>query len=154
MKKLFIGLLSVMLVFSLSGCGTKNENVEGTLDEIMDKVYDGISQENLPMMLGRIEVSADNAMWYLGTDSIEYEEGLASESGVGSIAHSVVLLRMKDASAATKAVETLKETVDPRKWICVEADESVVESKGDLVIVILDGNGNTETFKNNFLNLK
>lgn len=154
MKKLFIGLLSVMLVFSLSGCGTKNENVEGTLDEIMDKVYDGISQENLPMMLGRIEVSADNAMWYLGTDSIEYEEGLASESGVGSIAHSVVLLRMKDASAATKAVETLKETVDPRKWICVEADELVVESKGDLVIVILDGNGNTETLKNNFLNLK
>ena len=34
---------------------------------------------------------------------IEYEEALASESGVGSIAHSVVLVRVKDASKVDRS---------------------------------------------------
>ena len=44
------------------------------------------------------EVTEENIEYYLGTKDIEYKEALASESGVGSIAHSVVLVRMKDGS--------------------------------------------------------
>ena len=31
----------------------------------------------------------------------------------------------------------IKESVDPRKWICVEASNVIVKSKGDLVILIM-----------------
>ena len=51
--------------------------------------------------------------------------------------HSVVLVRLNDAKDAADAVAQIKEKVNPRKWICVEASNVVVKSKGDLVILIM-----------------
>jgi len=48
------------------------------------------------MMLMNTEVNEENVEYFLGTKDIEYEEALASEPGIGSIAHSVVLVRVKD----------------------------------------------------------
>ena len=115
----------------------REKNIEGTLEEIMEKVYGGIPEENLPMMLMNMEVTAETAEYYLGTADIEFKEALVSESGVGSIAHSVVLVRLNDASKAEETVTKIKENANPRKWICVEASNVIVKSKGDLVILIM-----------------
>ena len=137
MKKIFLMLLMVGFVLTLTGCGSKN--VEGTLEEIMTSVYEDISEENRPMMLTNIEVNEENIEYYLGTSDIEYEEALASESGVGSIAHSVVLVRVKDNADIEEVKTKIKENVDPRKWICVgvEKDDVIVKNKGNLVILIM-----------------
>ena len=71
----------------------------------------------------------------------------------GSIAHSVVLIRLEDAKDATKAVEDIKKNADPRKWICVEAENVYVLSKGDLVVLIMS-NELAPKIKENFENLK
>ena len=113
------------------------KNVEGTLEEIMTKLYAGIPAENLPMMLGNVELNSENVAYYLGTSEVEYKEALASESMVGAIAHSVSLVRVENAREAKKVVAKIKENADPRKWICVEASNVVVKSKGDLVILIM-----------------
>lgn len=113
------------------------KNVEGTLEEIMTKVYAGIPEDNLPMMLTNMEVTSETVEYYLGTADVDFKEALVSESGVGSIAHSVVLVRLNDASKADATVTKIKENADPRKWICVEASNVVVKSKGDLVILIM-----------------
>ena len=70
-------------------------------------------------------------------ESTEYTEGLASEAMIGSIAHSVVLLRAEDEAAAETLKEDVKANVDPRKWICVEAEEVITDNIGDLVILIM-----------------
>ena len=57
--------------------------------------------------------------WYLGTDDIKFEAGVASESMITSQAHSIVVLRFADEKQAADAAAKLKTTVDPRKWICV-----------------------------------
>ena len=135
MKKLLLGFVAVLLVFGLTGCGEKN--VKGTLEEIMNKVYASVPEDERPMMLMNTEITEENVEMYLGTSDIEYEEALASESGVGSIAHSVVLIRVKKGANVEAIKEKLENSVNPRKWICVEAEEVEIESKGDLIIVIM-----------------
>ena len=111
-------------------------NVEGTLEEIMAKLYEGISPENLPM-LGQMPVDSESVEYYLGTTEVSFKEALVSEPMIGSIPHSVVLVRLNDAKDADAAVAKIKESANPRKWICVQASNVVVESKGDLVVLIL-----------------
>lgn len=150
MKKL---LICLMLCLSLVACSSTSSNIEGTLTEIMARIYEGIAEDEKPSMMMETEVTVENEQWYLGTDALDYKEALASESAIGSIPHSVVLIRMNEGANVEEAKALLKESVNPNKWICVGADEVIVESKGDLIIVILDGLGHAETLQNNFLNL-
>ena len=133
--------------------GTSEGNVEGTLEEIMTKVYAGIPEENLPMALSNMEVNAENVEGFLGTANVEYAEALANESMVGSIAHSVVLVRLNDAKDAATVVQTIKENVNPRKWICIEASNVVIKSKGNLVILIMSNEDLAPKLEANFDNL-
>ena len=131
----------------------KVANVEGTLEDIMAKVYAGISEENLPMMLGNIPLDSESIGNFIGTSEVSFKEAIASESMVGSIAHSVVLVRLNDAKDADAAVEKIKASVNPRKWICVEASNVIVKSKGDLVILIMSNETLAPTLEANFDNL-
>ncbi len=157
MKKI-VSILSVFTIALLfiTGCGQKIVHVEGTLEDLMTKVYEGISEDQLPMMLQNIELTEENIESYIGTKDIKWKEALASESGVGSIAHSVVLIRMTE-DATEKEIEEaktkIKENANPRKWICVEAENVFVESKGDLIILIMSDD-KAETIKTNFEKLK
>lgn len=152
LKKVSLALIMTFMVLTMSGCGSKN--VEGTLEEIMTKVYQDIPEEERPMMLSNIEVTDENVEYYLGTSDIEYEEALASESMVGSIAHSVVLVRVKDNANVEDIKTKIKENVNPRKWICVgvEEDEVVVKSKGNLIILIMSAS-NREKLEKGFNSL-
>ena len=141
MKKIVLSLLIFMAVILLTGCSSKN--VEGSLEDIMTKVYENVPEDERPMMLSNIEITDENIESYLGT-KIEYKEAIASESMTGSIAHSVVLVRVKDNANVDKIMKEIKENVDPRKWICVEAENVIVKNKGDLIILIM---ANESAFK-------
>lgn len=139
-KKICLLFTLVLVLVSISGCGKKVEsNIEGKLEEIMEKLYADIPDENKPMMLGNIEVNDENIESFIGTNDVEYKEALASESMIGSIAHSVVLVRTKEGADVEKIKSEIKEKIDPRKWICVgiERDEVVVTSRGDLILVVV-----------------
>jgi len=137
LKKLLLLLVMIPVCLTLTACGEKN--VKGTLEELMTKVYADIPEDERPMMLMNTEVNEENVEYYLGTSDIEYKSALASESGVGSIAHSVVLVRTKE-NADIESIKTkIEENIDPRKWICVgvEEDDVIVKNKGDLIILIM-----------------
>ena len=112
------------------------ENVEGTLEEIMTKVYAGIPEENLPALMD-MPVDSENVESFLGTTEVSFKEAAAREPMMSSVPHSVVLVRLNDAESAPAAVEKIKASVNPRKWVCVEASNVIVKSKGDLVILIM-----------------
>ena len=136
-KKLKTLIIALILVLTITGCGAKN--IEGNLEDIMTKVYQDIKEDERPMGLSNTEVTSENVEYYLGTSDIEYESALASESMIGSIAHSTVLIRTKE-NADIEAIKTkIKENVDPRKWICggVEKEDVIIKNKGDLIIVII-----------------
>ena len=141
MKKFCLFILAGFTLLGLTGCGSETKNVEGTLEDIMTSLYAEIPEDERPM-LGNIDVlndMSDNIAYYTGTTEIEYEEVLASEPLMGSIAHSVVLIRMKDGADIEDAKTKIKEGIDPRKWICVEVPEEdvIVKNKGNLIVLIM-----------------
>lgn len=151
MKKVISLVSLLMLSLVLAGCGTTKEeskNIEGSLTDIMAKLYDGIGEDEMPMMLDNVTLNQEIFEYYAFAD-IKYKEAIASESMTGSIPHSVVLIRLEDANDADAAVKDIKEKADPRKWICVEAENVEVLSKGDLVVLIMS-NELASTIKANF----
>ncbi len=135
-KKFGLGLLIIGVLF-LTGCSAKEENIEGSLEEIMDKLYEGISEDELPMGLSNIEIISENVEGYLGTSDIEFESALASESMVGSIAHSIILVRAKENQDIEALKKQIEDSINPNKWVCVTAENVVVKNKGDLILVIM-----------------
>ena len=152
MKKILLVTFTFIISLTLMGCGAKN--VEGTLEEIMSKVYSTLGEDETPMMLTNTEITKENIEMYLGTSDIEFEEALASESATGSIAHSVVLLRVKDNADVEAIKEKIEDNVNPRKWICVEAEEVEVESKGNLILLVMSNETATDKIVDQFNNLK
>ncbi|MEA3424024.1 MAG: hypothetical protein U9Q80_09565 [Bacillota bacterium] len=163
MKKILLLLLVGLLAVGAIGCSNTQEtgndvvevekepSVEGTLEEIMEKLYGGVEIE-LPETMHTV-IEGDNIAYFLGTDEITFTEGLASEPMISSAAHSVALLRVEEDADIDELMNAIKTNVDPRKWICVgvEEDEVVVDHIGDLVVLIMDQE--SEAFHESFLNL-
>ena len=151
-KLLVVSLCVLSMLIGVTGCG-KDSNVKGSLEDIMEKVYVDIPEDERPMMLTNIEINEENVEYYLGTSDIKYEEALASESGVGSIAHSVVLVRVSDDSDVEKVKSDIEKNVNPAKWICVQAETVKVENKGNLIILIMSSEKNAKKIQNSFKGL-
>jgi hypothetical protein len=145
MKKLnkLLILLLVVATFTLTACSSSN--VEGPLTEIMDKIYSDIKEDERPMLetvniLEQETESLDDLIIYtIGTKDIEYKEIYESRPMIGSIAYSVVLVRMEEGADIEAAKTAIKDNVDPRKWFCVwvEPEDVIIKSKGDLIILIM-----------------
>lgn len=129
-------------VFLITACGEKN--VEGSLEDLMTKMYAEFKEDELPMGLENMEVNDENIESFLGA-KVEYESVLARESMIGSIAHSVVLVRTKDNANIEEIKSTIKEKVNPRKWVCVgvEKEDVIVENRGNLIVLIMVQDENT-----------
>ena len=152
---LVIVILIAVVVIGINLIGKKGveENVEGSLETIMTKLYEGIPDDQKPYLANTV-VTADNTEYYLGTTDIEFKEPLASEPLMSSIAHSVVLVRLNSQEDANSVKEKIETNINPAKWICVEVDRQNVKvaSKGDLVVLIMD-NELADKILENFNNL-
>lgn len=164
-KKTLWTIIAVVAVLAVVVCvvvfsSSKETGIEGSLEDIMGKIYSGIPSDNLPA-LETMQLDAENIKQFVGTDEISFKEALVSEPMISSIPHSVVLLRLNDSKDAASTVAKIKESANPRKWVCVEASNVIVKSKGDLVILIMcdseiDVEENTEIapkLESNFNNL-
>ena len=149
MKKFFAMLLALSLMLSLAACGGTAAqpttapteavvSVEGTMEELLNKV---VEIQPVEFMGGTMPIDLTDL------DGLLYNTGLSTADGIteaamfgpmmGSIAYSMVMVRVAaDADVATVA-ETMKSGIDTRKWICVEADDLQVVSYGDVVMLIM-----------------
>jgi hypothetical protein len=163
MKKILLLLLVGLLAVGAIGCSNSQEtgndgvevekepSVEGTLEEIMERLYSGVEIQ-LPKTMHTV-IEGDNIAYFLGSDEIIFTEGLASEPMISSAAHSIALLRVDEDADIDVLMNTIKTNVDPRKWICVgvEEDEVIVDHIGNLIILVMDQEA--EAFHESFLNL-
>ena len=68
------------------------KNVDGKTQQYHSDRHEG----NIMLFVCDKNLNKENVENYLGTKDIEFKEALASESGVGSFAYSVVLVRAKE----------------------------------------------------------
>lgn len=163
MKKFSLFLALVMGLSLLAGCAGKPASSgsassssssagapagpEGTLEEIMDKLFEGIPEDEMPMLMPAainggskyMELTADNSEYNVGVPRDAYKEGIAAEAAISAIAHSVCLLRAESAEAAQTLAQEVEGNADPRKWVCVEAEKKIVRQAGDVVLLIMTG---------------
>ena len=103
-------------------------------------VYPQCPADSLPMMLMSMPLSLEDM------EGVTHHTGLAdvtgitdiilSESGVGSIAYSLVYLRT-DGSATADIQQTLGESINPRKWVCAGAEYiASVTLDNDVVLIM------------------
>ena len=112
----------------------------------LDAVYAKVPAENLPMMLMHtpLDLSDMDAVTYnTGLTSVEGIDGIVvSESGVGSIAYSLVYIMTADGADADAIQAELLEKINPAKWICVSADQVISVRLGSDVLLVM---GSPET---------
>jgi hypothetical protein len=80
-------------------------------------------------------------------EGLEYNTGLKTADSIteaamfgpmmGSIAYSMVMVRTAEGADVKAVAEEMKSNIDPRKWVCVEADDLQVVSYGDVVMLIM-----------------
>ena len=154
MKKMIAMLLAVTMMCSFAACGGKTAEpttapteatvkVEGTMEELLNKV---VEIKPVEFMGGTMPIdltdTSEDGLW-----NIKYNTGLDSAEGLtdaavfgpmmGSIAFSMVMVRTAEGTDVKAVAEGMKNGIDPRKWICVEADDVQVVSFGDVVMLIM-----------------
>ncbi len=172
MKKLLTFTLALALIFTVTACSsagaggdpagsgnTDNENLEGSLDEILEKIYETAELDDdfrtyTVERLMKTEITAENCEDYFGA-SIELESGLASESTMQPNAYLLNLIRVKEGADIEKVKADIEENADPIRWICVGVDPSnvYVENVGDVVMLVMSDNAG-EALSKAFLALK
>ena len=154
MKKIVAMLLAVVMMFGLVACGGKTTapttapteaaaTVEGTMEELLNKV---VEINPVEFMGGTMPIdltdTSEDGLW-----NIKYNTGLDNADNItdaavfgpmmGSMAFSMVMVRTAEGADVKAVAEGMKTGIDPRKWICVEADDLQVVSYGDVVMLIM-----------------
>ena len=160
MKKMISMLLALILVLGLTACGGNNTpateapteapteavvKVEGTMEELLNKI---VEKQPVEFMGGTMPIdltdTSEDGLWmiknYTGLDNADSIcEAAFFEPMMGSMAYSMVMVRTAEGADVKTVAEGMKNGIDPRKWICVEADDLQVVSYGDVVMLIMVG---------------
>lgn len=152
---LFLGILTICC----TACGENKASSaapEGSLQDIMTALYanadlDADFREGLDYF-EMLELTDDLESYILGTDEITYTEGVVSMPAMSSVAYQCVLLRVDEADVET-VKETLKNSADPDKWVCVSAETVLIESRGDVIFFIMSGKDEAYAMNSAFQNL-
>ena len=160
MKKFLSLILCAMMVLTLVACGSKDAgnaggNKEGdTMDltAMVDKLYEGINADNMPMVMTQ-EVPADAFEGVFFIPAVEGATGVMSEPMMSSIAHSVCLMRVAEGTDVEATRAAIEANMNPRKWLCVEAEKSGVIANGNTILLVMCAEANYQTIIDNFNNL-
>lgn len=111
---------------------------KGTPAEIIDKIYE---KKSVDLSLGTMDVDLSNSDMVKAVTGLSSADKIKSaaysESLMGSQAYSLVVVRVKDSKDAESVASSMLEGIDPRKWICVEADDVRVAAKDDVVVLFM-----------------
>ena len=115
------------------------QSAEDAVRFISNNLY-SLCSEVLPMAVETRALDLTDA------DTVQYNTGLSatdgitdivlSESAVGSFAYSLVYVRT-DGSNTDAIHQSLKDSIDPRKWVCVEAEAmNTIRLDNDICVVM------------------
>lgn len=150
-KKLSVFLAAAVVLSLLSGCaGSAPEEttapavkVEGTVEELLDKV---VAEQPVEFAAGTMTIdltdTSEEGLWVIknntGLDSASVlTEAAVYEPMIGSIAFSMVMVRVAPGEDTKAVAEAMKSGINPRKWVCVEADDLLVTGYGDVAMLIM-----------------
>lgn len=148
MKKIFL-LIAVSLLL-ITGCKKENNITKMSLKSILKTSTKGAQLPDNYIT----KITKDNFEDYFGDADIDFKEAIVFEANINAVAYMIGIIRLNDNEDVQKAVDTLKKSVDPNRWICVVPDSVIIDSNQNVIIVIMDEKNNADTIHNNFKNIK
>ena len=138
-----------------------NEGLEEDQNDPVDEVGEDVSplseemnllMENVSELpaLGEVILEEENFEYYSFIPYIDGAEALASDALIGSIAHSVVLIRLPEGTDAADIAAQIEEKANPSKWICVTAEKVAVVHNEDTVLLVMSNEAATDAIVSNF----
>lgn len=130
-----------------SNDATEKTPLQGNMEDNVTKLMQAQPVEFMGgFMPVDLQDTTEDGLWALknftGLDSAEKLTDIAIyEPMSGSQAFSLILARVADAVDAKTVAQQMKDNINPRKWICVGADQIAAAGYGDVVLfVMLDSN--------------
>ena len=123
------------------------EPAGATLSETVNQI---MTEAPVEFMGGEIPVdltdTSEDGQWalfsYTGlTDASKLSEIAVYEPMMMAQAFSLVLVRTAEGQDTKAVAQEIKDNADPRKWVCVGADEVAVVGHGDIVMLIMVDTG-------------
>lgn len=151
-KSVIIIFITLLVLVVIAGVivfnGSKNEsnlssitlNSNSEIKKFINQVYDQIPKDDV-MSVESVDIDLNDEYAlnsYLGLqdkDKIKY--AVASEPLMTSSAYSFVVASLKDGSNAQEVANEILNGVNPRKWICVEAEQTNVIFKDNVVVLVM-----------------
>lgn len=119
-----------------------NVDLNGDLAMVIEAIY---ATETNPLPLMSMPVLLEDAFTletYLGLkDASKVKEAVVSEAMTGSQAYSLVMVRLNNAADAESVATEMLNGINPRKWICVGADDIRVVACDDLLLFVMLDSG-------------
>ena len=159
MKKVFALFCAAALAASLVACGSESSSPASTpaptpeptpavtpdpnapdaeLSALVDSIY---AEYEVPIMTVVTAVDVNDSTWikpYTGLDDgSQLDAAVVSESAIGSQAYNLVLARVADGVDAAQVADQMAAGIDPRKWVCVTADDIMVGSAGNIAMLVM-----------------
>ena len=155
MKKFVAMMMTLAMMFTFAACGGKTvepspapttapvATVAGTMEELLNKV---VEIQPVEFMGGTMPIdltdTSEDGLWFLSSNTglpnaDDITEAAFFGPMMGSLAYTMAMVRVKEGADVKTVAETMKTNIDPRKWICVEADDLQVVSYGDVVMLIM-----------------
>ena len=159
MKKVFALFCAAALAASLVACGSESSSPASTpaptpeptpavtpdpnapdaeLSALVDSIY---AEYEVPIMTVVTAVNMNDSTWikpYTGLDDgSQLDAAVVSESAIGSQAYNLVLVRVADGVDAAQVADQMAAGIDPRKWVCVTADDIMVGSAGNIAMLVM-----------------
>jgi hypothetical protein len=156
MKKFWALALALLIAILSASCSKKAESADSPADnpgdslplaEIVGTVLEGIP--DLPAY-EPMELDEENFEFFAFIPHQPGFEGIMADALIGTIPHSVVLIRLPDAAGAKKAADEILSKADVRKWICVEAESAQTAHKGRLVLLVMSSRDTADAIIDSF----
>lgn len=156
-KTFMVCSICITTTLLFAACGKQEEGsnqLEGSLTDIMAGLYEkaDLSEDFRAGMdsFETYELTEDLEVSILGTDEIDYTEGVASIPMISLNAYQCVLLRVEENSVDT-VKQQLKDNADLNKWVCVSAETMLIESRGNVIFFIMGDNDTAYAMNDAFL---
>lgn len=171
MKKIFITILIVALSFNLIACAkkdggsgdqpnesTQNPILEKTPEEIIAYLYENAEPtstlESVSSWAEIVDITQENASWFLGSSEVPFDSASASESPISPSNYSLVVVKVKEDATVEDAKKLIEDNLKPNKWVCMGAEDMIVESVDRVILAVLADADTLTSLKDAFLALK
>lgn len=122
------------------------------LEELVAKVYEGLTIEMPMVMTQVVDVTDNDAVKYVtgleNADNLEYV--VESAPMMMAQPYSLVLAKVKEGANIEEVAKEMNEKIDNRKWICVTAEKVYTTTSGDVICLVMSHEETAKAVYDNF----